>query len=54
MSKKVCKKQKKNNDNNNNNNNNNNNKVVIGVYLEKQGGLYNIYHELLSEKWIVR
>ena len=46
MSKKVCKKQKK-------NNNNNNNKVVIGVYLEKQGGLYNIYHELLSEKWIV-
>ena len=48
MSKKVCKKQKK-----NNNNNNNNNKVVIGVYLEKQGGLYNIYHELLSEKWIV-
>ena len=49
MSKKVCKKQKK----NNNNNNNNNNKVVIGVYLEKQGGLYNIYHELLSEKWIV-
>ena len=47
MSKKVCKKQKK------NNNNNNNNKVVIGVYLEKQGGLYNIYHELLSEKWIV-
>ena len=32
-------------------------KVAVGVYLlkkKKKDGLYNTYHELLSEKWIVK
>ena len=30
-------------------------KFVVGAYIsrnKKKGGLYNTYHELLSEKWI--
>ena len=37
---------------------NNKTKVVVGAYLSrkkiKKSGLYNTYHELLSEKWIVK
>ena len=30
--------------------------LVVGAYLsrKKKGGLYNAYHELLSEKWLVK
>ena len=35
---------------------NNRTKVVVGAYLsrKRKGGSYNTYHELLSEKWIVK
>ena len=36
---------------------NNKTKVVVGAYLslgKKKDGLYNTYHKLLSEKWIVK
>ena len=39
---------------------NNKAKAVVGAYLSrnkqtnKKGGLYNTFHELLSEKWIVK
>ena len=34
---------------------NNQTKVIVGAYLSrKKGGLYNTYHGLLSEKWIVK
>ena len=39
---------------------NNKTKAVVGAYLStnkqtnKKGGLYNTFHELLSEKWIVK
>ena len=37
-------------------NTNNKAKVVVGAYVsrEKKGGLYNIYHELISDKWIIK